>query len=132
MAFSLLDSPGRRDAVGLEEDDLVPRIEKSEAGGVEGARRARGHDDLSLRIRLDVIVLAGLRGDGLAQRGETVESRVAVDSRIDRAVGTLEHDRGRLGIADALGEVDAIDPLALDAHVADLGLQDPIRPLARC
>lgn len=116
--------------VGLEEDDLVPGIEKREARGVEGARGARGHDDLPLRIRLDLVVLAGLRGDGLTQARQTVEARVAVHSRRDRAARALEHDHRRLGIADALGEVDSARPLALDAHVADLGLQDPIRSLA--
>ena len=115
---------------GLEEDDLVAGIEQGQRGGVERAGGSGGDENLGFGIGVDAVVGGELGGDGFAQRGDAVEAGVGVEATVDRVDRALGGERRKFGIADALGEIDSADAIALDRHGADLGLEDERRDLA--
>ncbi len=107
---------------GLEDDALVAGVEQSHEGGVEGAGGAGGDEDLGVGVDLETVEGRELFCDALAQAGDAVEARVDVVAVADGLDGGFGDGVRDVGVADALGHVDAADCGAGDGHGADLGL----------
>ena len=115
---------------GLEEHNLIARIEQREAGGVERARRARGDEDFAVRVGVQAVVMRKFLADGGSQRGNAIQPGVDVVTRMHCVDGGGKHRRGNLGVADALSQVHATDAVTFHGHGANLGLDQRGRDLA--
>ena len=71
---------------------------------------------------MQAVVLLLLLGDGVAQARDAVKPRVDVVAGADGRVGFGLDRRGNGGVADALGQVDAADAVALRGHGANFRL----------
>jgi hypothetical protein len=109
---------------GLEENDLVSRIEQRQARSIEPASSACGHQNFRIRIRPNAVVRSQLTSDGVTQCRDAVEAGVRVQALFDCLDSTLRYERRKFGIADSLREIDPTDALALDGHRPNLGLND--------
>src|SRR5262249_16684292 len=116
--------------VQLEQDHLVAGIQESEAGTVKAAGGTGADDDLRLRVVPQVVVASQLVRDGSSQLDQTFQPSVGIDAAFNGFLRGASDRERNLGIADALGEVDAADAFALHRHDADFGLRDDVRPLA--
>ena len=106
----------------LEDQHLVTGIEQGHGGGVEASAGAGGDQNFAFRVVVEGVVALLLDGDGRAQASDAVQAGVDVVAVVDGLDGRLLHRRRDRRVADALREIDAADPVALDAHGANLRL----------
>ena len=107
---------------GLEEEDFVAGVEQGHGGGVVGAGDSAGDEDLAVGVDGEAVGAGDLGGDGAAQAGDAFGAGVDVVAGADGGDCALGDDGWDLGVADALGEVDAVDAVAFGGHGANLGL----------
>src|SRR5947209_3182184 len=65
-----------------------------------------------------------LARDRLAQWGDPVQAHILIDTRADRILCRLSNYVRSRRIADALGQIHALQTLAFDRHDPDLGRHD--------
>jgi len=109
---------------GLEEDDFVAGVEQGHGGGVECAGCAAGDEDFAVGVDFEALEVEDFGGDGLAEAGDAIEAGVDVVAGVDGGDCAVDDGGGWFGVADALGEIDAAEAVALHGHGADFGLED--------
>jgi len=115
---------------GLEDEALVAGVEERLEGAVHSAGSAGGDEYLAFWVGGDVVEGGELLRDGFAEAGDAVEACVDVMAIADSADGGLDDGVRWIGVADALGHVDAVDGSAGDVHGANLRLDEGRRELA--
>jgi hypothetical protein len=115
---------------GFEHDALVAGVEQGHECAVHGAGRSAGDENVLMRIGGDAVEALELLRDGFAQGGDAVEAGVDVVAGPDGVDGCFDDRMGRVGVADALRHVDAVDLGAEDGHGPDLGLDEERSELA--
>jgi len=108
---------------GLEDEDFVAGIEQGAERCLEGSGGSGGDEDFAVGIDGERVGAGELGGDGVAQARDAVEAGVDVVTVADGALRGFGDDGRRVGVADALGEVDAAHVVAGDGHGANLGLK---------
>ena len=114
---------------GLEDDDLVARIEEGEERGQHGLRRAAAHGHVPLRIDLHAVELLVLVRDRPAQPGGAPGDGVLVKVAVYGAVGGVEELLGRGEVGHALGQVDALVLVVDPGHLPDDRFREPLDAL---
>ena len=97
--------------IGLEDDDLVARINQPHDSAVDALGGARGHDDARLRIDIESIENLSVPGDALAQGGEARAGRVLIGAiAIEGVNRRVDYRFWSVKIGLALPKVDGIVP----------------------
>src|ERR1019366_3551416 len=96
---------------------------------MKSARGAGRDKNLAVWIVIEGVIAKLLLCYGLAQSGDAIESSIDIVPVTNSLNRCFFNDRGERCIADALSEIDSADAIALNAHGADLRLQDTWRKL---
>jgi hypothetical protein len=108
---------------GLEDQALVARVEQGEQSGVEGAGGAAGDNDFAVGVNGEAVEGSELARNRLAKWSDALMPGVDVMPGTDGFDGRFDDRVRRIGVADALREVDAVDGSAGNRHGADLRLR---------
>ena len=117
--------------VRLEQDHLVSRVQQGQAGAVEHPCGPRTGYDLVFRVDVDPVGSLIHMRNGSSKFHQTGIVCVGVDTLVHGLLRTAAHHQRDLGVAYALGEIDPADALALDGHVPDLRLENPLTPFTQ-
>jgi hypothetical protein len=110
---------------GLEDHHLVARLDEGEEDRHHRLGGAARHREVPVGVHLHVPLARVLRGDRLAEARRAPRDRVLVVALVDRPLGGLFEELGRVEVGKPLGEVDAAVLAAHASHLPDHRLGEP-------
>ena len=113
---------------GLEDDDLVGRVEHGQQRRQHGLGGAAADRDVKVGVDLHPVELAVLGGDRPPQARRAPGDRVLMEVAVDRAVRRLDQLWRRREVGHALGQVHASELVDDAGHLADDRLGEALDP----